>query len=67
MTPGEAFGHPFEHDAYDRRLAAVQARMVGRGVEQTRAYGVGVSETVAVTDTGAEVLTNFSRALFVRG
>ena len=28
-------------------------------------YGVGVSETVVVTDHGCEVVTNFDRELFV--
>jgi Xaa-Pro dipeptidase len=30
-----------------------------------RKYGVGVSETVLVTDIGCEVLTNFDRSLYV--
>ena len=30
-------------------------------------YGVGTSETVAVTESGHEVITDFSRELFVRG
>jgi Xaa-Pro aminopeptidase len=28
-------------------------------------YGVGVSETAAVTETGVDILTQFSRELFV--
>jgi Xaa-Pro dipeptidase len=34
-------------------------------MRQHREYGVGISETVVVTDRGAEVITNFSRELFV--
>jgi len=36
-------------------------------MRQNGEYGVGVSETVAVTQRGADVLTNFPRDLFVRG
>ena len=30
-------------------------------------YGVGTSETVAVTDSGHEVITDFPTELFIRG
>jgi Xaa-Pro aminopeptidase len=36
-------------------------------LRQSGEYGVGVSETVAVTQQGADVLTDFPRDLFVRG
>jgi Xaa-Pro aminopeptidase len=36
-----------------------------RAMRRQREYGVGVNETAAVTETGVEILTQFSRELFV--
>ena len=61
-------GHIIDLKHHDERL--LQPNMVFHVVPALREngeYGVGMSETVAVTDSGHEVITNFSRELFIRG
>ena len=61
-------GHIIDLKHHDERV--LQPNMVFHVVPALREngeYGVGMSETVAVTDSGHEVITNFSRDLFVRG
>ncbi|MBI4279999.1 MAG: aminopeptidase P family protein [Armatimonadetes bacterium] len=53
------------HD--ERELRAGMVFHVVPALRQHREFAVGVSETVAVTEKGAEVLTRFPRDLFVRG
>jgi len=68
FAPGWGEGHIMDLKHHDSR--ALRPGMVFHVVpamRQNGEYGVGVSETVAVTGQGAEVLTSFSRELFVRG
>ena len=61
-------GHIIDLKHHDERV--LKPNMVFHVVPALREngeYGVGMSETVAVTDSGHEVITNFSRELFVRG
>ena len=61
-------GHIMDLKHHDEReLRAGMVFHVTPALRQHMEYGVGISETVAVTDAGAEVLTDFSRELFVRG
>jgi Xaa-Pro dipeptidase len=53
------------HD--ERELRPGMVFHVVPALRQHREYAVGVSETVAVTEKGADVLTSFPRELFVRG
>jgi len=68
FAPGWGEGHVMDLKHYDKR--ELKAGMVFHAVpamRQHREYGVGVSETFAVTETGVEVFSAFSRELFVRG
>lgn len=68
FAPGWGEGHIMDLKHHNtRRLRPGMVFHVVPALRQNGEYGVGVSETVAVTDTGAEVLTNFSRELFVSG
>ncbi len=68
FAPGWGEGHIMDLKHHDtRELRAGMVFHVVPALRKHREFGVGVSETVAVTDTGAEVITNFSRELFVRG
>ena len=61
-------GHIIDLKHHDERV--LQPNMVFHVVPALREngeYGVGTSETVAVTDSGHEVITDFSRELFIRG
>ena len=61
-------GHIMDLKYHDtRELQPGMAFHVVPAMRRNGEYGVGVSETVAVTETGAEVLTSFSRELFERG
>jgi len=53
------------HDA--RELRPGMVFHVVPALREHGKFGVGLSETVAVTDTGVEVLTHFPRELFVSG
>ena len=68
FAPGWGEGHIMDLKHHDKR--ELQPGMVFHVVPALRKnweFGVGVSETVAITDSGIEILTNFSRDLFVRG
>ena len=68
FAPGWGEGHVMDLKHHDtRELRPGMVFHVVPALRQHGEYGVGVSETVAVTATGAEVLTNFSRELAVRG
>ncbi len=61
-------GHIIDLKHHDtRELRPGMVFHVTPAMRQHREYGVGISETVSVTDSGAEVITSFSRELFVRG
>jgi Xaa-Pro dipeptidase len=67
FAPGWGEGHIMDIKHHDKR--ELKPGMVFHVVPALRKdweFGVGVSETVAITDSGIEVLTNFSRDLFVR-
>ena len=53
------------HDS--RELRPGMVFHVVPAMRQHGEYGVGVSETVAVTEKGVEVITNFPRELFIAG
>jgi Xaa-Pro dipeptidase len=68
FAPGWGEGHIMDikhHD--DRELKSGMVFHLVPALRQSWEFGVGLSETVAVTDSGVEVLTNYSRDLFVRG
>jgi Xaa-Pro dipeptidase len=68
FAPGWGEGHIMDLKYHDtRELQPGMAFHVVPAMRRNGEYGVGVSETVAVTETGAEVLTSFSRELFERG
>ena len=67
-SPGWGEGHIMDikhHD--DRELKPGMVFHLVPALRQSWKFGVGLSETVTVTDSGIEVLTNYSRDLFVRG
>ena len=51
----------------ERELRSGMVFHVVPAMREAGQYGVGISETVVVTDAGPEVITKFSRDLFVRG
>jgi Xaa-Pro dipeptidase len=68
FAPGWGEGHIMDikhHD--DRELKPGMVFHLVPALRQSWKFGVGLSETVTVTDSGIEVLTNYSRDLFVRG
>jgi len=68
FAPGWGEGHIMDLKHHDGR--ELRPGMVFHCVPALRRsgeFGVGVSETVAVTQQGADVLTDFPRDLFVRG
>ena len=68
FAPGWGEGHVMDLKHQDaRELRPGMVFHVVPALRQNREYGVGLSETVAVTNTGAEVLTSFPRELSVRG
>jgi Xaa-Pro dipeptidase len=68
FAPGWGEGHIMDLKHHDtRELRAGMVFHVVPAMRQNGEYGVGVSETVAVTNKGAETLTSFSRDLFERG
>ncbi|MBW1961474.1 MAG: aminopeptidase P family protein [Deltaproteobacteria bacterium] len=68
FAPGWGEGHIMDLKHHDsRKLRSGMVFHVVPALRKSWEFGVGVSETVAVTDSGVEVLTNFSRNLFVRG
>lgn len=68
FAPGWGEGHIMDLKHHDtRELHAGMVFHVVPALRKHREFGVGVSETVAVTETGVEVLADFSRELFVRG
>jgi Xaa-Pro dipeptidase len=68
FAPGWGEGHIMDLKHHDtRELRPGMVFHCVPAMRQNREYGVGVSETVAVTATGAEVLTDFPRDLFERG
>jgi len=68
FAPGWGEGHIMDLKHHDtRELQPGMAFQCRAGMRRNGEYGVGVSETIAVTETGAEVLTRFSRELFERG
>jgi Xaa-Pro dipeptidase len=68
FAPGWGEGHIMDLKHHDtRELRPGMVFHVVPAMRQHGEYGVGVSETVAVTEQGAEVLTSFPRDLFVKG
>ena len=68
FAPGWGEGHIMDLKHHDsRELRPGMVFHVVPALRQYREYGVGLSETVAVTEKGSEVLTDFSRKLFVAG
>jgi Xaa-Pro dipeptidase len=66
FAPGWGEGHIMDLKSHDpRELRPGMVFHVVPAMRRQGEYGVGVSETVAVTETGAEILTQFSRELFV--
>jgi Xaa-Pro dipeptidase len=68
FAPGWGEGHIMDLKHHDSR--ELRPGMVFHIVPALRDYGkfgVGLSETVTVTETGVEVITNFARGLFVGG
>lgn len=54
---------------HEREEAVLQPGMVfhcTNNIRRPGVFGLGISETVAITDSGAEVLTSFDRRLLVR-
>jgi Xaa-Pro dipeptidase len=67
FAPGWGEGHIMDLKHHDtRELRPGMVFHVVPAMRQNEEYGVGVSETVAVTEKGAEVLTSFPRDLFAR-
>lgn len=64
-TWGEGYIIDLKHHD-DRELREGMVFHIPPALREHQQYGVGVSETVAVTGRGAEVITNFSRELFAR-
>ena len=64
-TWGEGHIMDIKHND-DRPLCAGMVFHVPPALREHRKFGMGVSETVVVTEQGAETLTSFSRELFVR-
>ena len=65
--PGWGEGHIFDLKRHDERpLRPGMVLHLVPAMRQSGAFGVGVSETVTVTDTGVEILTSFPRTLAVR-
>ena len=68
FPPGWGEGHIMDLKHHDEReLRPGMVFHVTPAMRQHRQHGVGCSETVAVTEQGAEVITSFPRELFVRG
>lgn len=67
-APGWGEGHMMDLKHHDsRELRPGMVFHIVPALRQHREYGVGLSETVTVTETGVEVITNFPRELFVSG
>lgn len=67
FAPGWGEGHIMDLKHHDtRELRAGMVFHVVPALRKHREFGVGVSETVAVTEAGVEILADFSRELFVR-
>ena len=61
-------GHIIDLKHHDEReLRAGMVFHLVPALRENGEYGVGTSETVAVTESGHEVITDFSRELFIRG
>jgi Xaa-Pro dipeptidase len=68
FAPGWGEGHIMDLKHHDsRELRPGMVFHVVPALRQNREYGVGLSETVTVTETGVEVITNFPRELFISG
>jgi Xaa-Pro dipeptidase len=68
FAPGWGEGHIMDIKHHDsRELRPGMVFHVVPAMRQHAEYGVGVSETVAVTEKGVEVITNFPRELFIAG
>jgi Xaa-Pro dipeptidase len=68
FAPGWGEGHIMDIKHHDsRELRPGMVFHVVPAMRQHGEYGVGVSETVTVTEKGVEVITNFPRELFIAG
>lgn len=68
FAPGWGEGHIMDIKHHDNReLKPGMVFHLVPALRQSWKFGVGLSETIAVTDSGIEILTNYSRDLFVRG
>jgi Xaa-Pro dipeptidase len=68
FAPGWGEGHIMDLKHHDsRELRPGMVFHVVPALRQNGEYGVGLSETVTVTEKGVEVITNFPRELFIGG
>jgi len=68
FAPGWGEGHIMDIKHHDsRELRPGMVFHIVPALRQNREYGVGLSETVSVAETGVEVITNFPRELFISG
>jgi Xaa-Pro dipeptidase len=68
FAPGWGEGHIMDLKHHDSRvLRPGMVFHIVPALRQHREYGVGLSETVTVTESGVEVITNFPRELFISG
>jgi Xaa-Pro dipeptidase len=67
-APGWGEGHIMDLKHHDsRELRPGMVFHIVPALRQYGEYGVGLSETVTVTESGVEVITNFPRELFISG
>jgi len=67
-APGWGEGHMMDLKHHDsRELRPGMVFHIVPALRQYGEYGVGLSETVTVTETGVEVISNFPRELFISG